>query len=545
MAFDPASTSDRAAGTVRQALAPAAQTARRRIAEDRSEVGFRSILSASSERPAAPVPEAATSAPREADAMAAQRAQSPRTHAAASPAERPREGARPDAPAAKQAGASAGADRRGAVPSPASAPDRAQARAAAGTAPGEASADARSDAAPDAAAGVAADATADAVADGAADASGAKADRALAAQDAPAQTAGASAAALALHAEMSGPAVQRQEAGGAAASAAARGSVAGYRDIFDRMQQALSPAGDAGAVTAAQGTTARLAQAAGRDAATNAFAGDASTGAADAGQATAAGAPARAAGGRIALAGMEALRPGESANLPAALQRTLADLASGGFGAGGEMGAQGRGGHRREGEDVSSAAGLSGALPAIGFGASAHGGGGFGVQLAAAPDASGTASAYAGAADAADPLAAQASYWIGQKTQKAELTLDAFGGPVAVQIALTGGEAQVSFRSDQAEARAQLGQALPELREALQREGLVLSSVTVDTAAGREASASMQQQAGQGGRQDDGTAGDGPGRRGRQTVVAAGGAGPAAGTAAAAGAARGRLDLFV
>jgi hypothetical protein len=77
-------------------------------------------------------------------------------------------------------------------------------------------------------------------------------------------------------------------------------------------------------------------------------------------------------------------------------------------------------------------------------------------------------------------VADKVSYWVTQGIQNAELTLDGFGAdPVEVSILLKGGEAHVGFRSDQPEVRQMLEGALSQLKDSLEREGVVLSGVTV------------------------------------------------------------------
>lgn len=90
-------------------------------------------------------------------------------------------------------------------------------------------------------------------------------------------------------------------------------------------------------------------------------------------------------------------------------------------------------------------------------------------------------------ANAASPSAALAdklSYWVSKGVQSAEIQLDAFGGgAVDVSISVHGNEAQVEFRSDQPEARRLLQDAMPQLRDMLKGEGLVLSGGFVGTSA--------------------------------------------------------------
>ena len=77
-------------------------------------------------------------------------------------------------------------------------------------------------------------------------------------------------------------------------------------------------------------------------------------------------------------------------------------------------------------------------------------------------------------------VADKVSYWVTQGIQNAELKLDGFGTePVEVSIFLKGGEAHVGFRSDQPEVRQMLEGALSQLKDALDREGVLLSGVTV------------------------------------------------------------------
>lgn len=73
-------------------------------------------------------------------------------------------------------------------------------------------------------------------------------------------------------------------------------------------------------------------------------------------------------------------------------------------------------------------------------------------------------------------LAQKLHYWVAGGVQSAELQLDAFGGgAVDVHIAVRGEEAFVEFRSDQPQARKLLLDAMPQLKELLAGEGLLLS----------------------------------------------------------------------
>ena len=81
-------------------------------------------------------------------------------------------------------------------------------------------------------------------------------------------------------------------------------------------------------------------------------------------------------------------------------------------------------------------------------------------------------------------MAEKLNYWISRGVQNAELKLDAFGGgTVQVNIAMSGLDAQVEFRSDQPEARRLLTDAMPQLRDMLKGEGLSLSGGFVGTSA--------------------------------------------------------------
>jgi len=88
-----------------------------------------------------------------------------------------------------------------------------------------------------------------------------------------------------------------------------------------------------------------------------------------------------------------------------------------------------------------------------------------------------------GAAGAEEQVADQVAYWVNQKTQNAELTLNRDGQPVEVSVSLSGNEAHVTFRSDQAQTRELLDQSMAQLRDLLRSEGLVLSGMSVGTSA--------------------------------------------------------------
>jgi flagellar hook-length control protein FliK len=77
-------------------------------------------------------------------------------------------------------------------------------------------------------------------------------------------------------------------------------------------------------------------------------------------------------------------------------------------------------------------------------------------------------------------VAEQVRYWVSHNVQNAELSLDGLGqSPVQVSISLQGNEAQISFRTDEAAARDVLQNAGAHLKDMLQREGLVLTGVSV------------------------------------------------------------------
>ena len=80
-------------------------------------------------------------------------------------------------------------------------------------------------------------------------------------------------------------------------------------------------------------------------------------------------------------------------------------------------------------------------------------------------------------------VAEKVAYWISNDVQNAEMKLDGIGlDPVEVSIRMHGNEAQVAFPTDEMQARAALENAGTHLKELLQREGLVLTGVSVGTA---------------------------------------------------------------
>ncbi|RTL43978.1 MAG: flagellar hook-length control protein FliK [Burkholderiales bacterium] len=90
----------------------------------------------------------------------------------------------------------------------------------------------------------------------------------------------------------------------------------------------------------------------------------------------------------------------------------------------------------------------------------------------------------------APELAARVSLLASDGIQQAELQLNpADMGPVAVQIIVDGGQAQVSFHAVQVETRQALERSLPDLAAALQGQGLTLSGGGVFQQARRDAQA--------------------------------------------------------
>lgn len=119
----------------------------------------------------------------------------------------------------------------------------------------------------------------------------------------------------------------------------------------------------------------------------------------------------------------------------------------------------------------------------------------------AAPAGSGVSTAQpvpaatpAGAAEFAGALADQISWWLGQKTQGAELTVQGpAGAAVSVSVQVQGNEAHVAFRSEQAQARQLIGDSLAQLEQLLGGSGLVLGQVSVGAgSAGREGGAARE-----------------------------------------------------
>jgi flagellar hook-length control protein FliK len=130
-------------------------------------------------------------------------------------------------------------------------------------------------------------------------------------------------------------------------------------------------------------------------------------------------------------------------------------------------------------------------------------------------------------------VAEQIKYWISNDVQNAEMKLDGIGdNPVEVSISMQGNEAHVAFRTDEVLAREVLESASLHLKELLQREGLVLSGVSVGTAGAGAGDSGAQER---------------KSRQGAKSAVVVVAAQPIrADIASAAGRVSGRaLDLFV
>ena len=119
---------------------------------------------------------------------------------------------------------------------------------------------------------------------------------------------------------------------------------------------------------------------------------------------------------------------------------------------------------------------------ALGDAAAPGGGTAFAASAFTTPvDAAGASAGLAsGAADrSADAMNGWLAQVVAQKNQNASLTVEVGGRPVSVDVQVKGNEAQVVFRSDAPEARQALAQALPQLREMLGSEGMVLADASV------------------------------------------------------------------
>ncbi|GKT02014.1 hypothetical protein AVKW3434_21515 [Acidovorax sp. SUPP3434] len=136
-----------------------------------------------------------------------------------------------------------------------------------------------------------------------------------------------------------------------------------------------------------------------------------------------------------------------------------------------------------------------------------------------------------------DQIAEQVAYWVHQKTQNAELTIDREGQPVEVMVSLSGNEAHVTFRSDQANTREWLDSSAAQLRDLLRSEGLELSGVTVGQSGSNGAGAS-----GSDGRRPASDR-DGPARHAQVQAAAGMGSGAGLAVKSPSGSAR-ALDVF-
>jgi flagellar hook-length control protein FliK len=88
-------------------------------------------------------------------------------------------------------------------------------------------------------------------------------------------------------------------------------------------------------------------------------------------------------------------------------------------------------------------------------------------------------------------VAEQVTYWVSQNVQNAELKLDGLGqSPVEVSISVQGNEAHITFRTDEAQTRSVLEAASAHLKDMLQREGMVLTGVSVGTSGSGDSSGS-------------------------------------------------------
>jgi flagellar hook-length control protein FliK len=86
-------------------------------------------------------------------------------------------------------------------------------------------------------------------------------------------------------------------------------------------------------------------------------------------------------------------------------------------------------------------------------------------------------------------VAEQVTYWVSQNVQNAELKLEGLGhSPVEVSISVQGKEAQITFRTDEAATRGVLEAASAHLKDMLQREGMVLTGVSVGTSGSGDSS---------------------------------------------------------
>ena len=92
-------------------------------------------------------------------------------------------------------------------------------------------------------------------------------------------------------------------------------------------------------------------------------------------------------------------------------------------------------------------------------------------------------------------VAETVSYWVTHGVQNAELKLEGFGGdPVEVSISINGDQAQIGFRTDQADVRQVLEGATSHLKELLMSEGLQLSGVSIGSSGKEGANSGEQRQ---------------------------------------------------
>jgi len=91
-----------------------------------------------------------------------------------------------------------------------------------------------------------------------------------------------------------------------------------------------------------------------------------------------------------------------------------------------------------------------------------------------------------------EQLDEQVAFWVHQKSQHAEFTLDRDGQPVQVQLSLSGDVAKVTFLTDHAAARQALDAGIEDLRERLHEQGLALADVNVGVAGGQGGGAEGQ-----------------------------------------------------
>lgn len=93
-------------------------------------------------------------------------------------------------------------------------------------------------------------------------------------------------------------------------------------------------------------------------------------------------------------------------------------------------------------------------------------------------------------------VAEQVSYHLGRGAQSAELEVEGIDErPIHVSIDLQGQEARIEFRAEQAQTRQVLQDAMPHLRELLEREGLTLAGMSVGSSGaqgGQEQSAGRE-----------------------------------------------------